>query len=351
MHAAIESPLRIVNRAVLSLFDSIPYGDALFRRLAEPYVAGHSVDEALDAIHSLFQTRGWYSTFDVLGEAAYTVAEADRYFSAYVDSATLAQNRFGSSYPRMLTFSLKPSAICAVDASGKHILPETSLDDRLENIVHAINDLGFGVTLDMEDRHFTTDELDAARYVWKRSAGVVDLGIVLQSGLHRTQEDVRKYLANESYPLPKEMIRVRVCIGIYSEPSEYATRSKKEAKQRLVERVRELFAAGVYVEIATHDPRVVETVVNDVILKQHISSDRFEFQFLKGVYQGEVLAQHLSSQGYIVRLYMPAELSLGEGDAYMKRRLIANPGLVFLAAKNVGQQILGVRTKQLPQGN
>ncbi|MBI5398381.1 hypothetical protein HZB03_02855, partial [Candidatus Woesearchaeota archaeon] len=63
------------------------------------------------------------------------------------------------------------------------------------------------------------------------------------------------------------------------------------------------------------------------------------FQFLKGVQEGYKASKELQERGYKVRFYMPCELSPGSGISYIKRRLIANPSLVWSGAKNAVQAL------------
>lgn len=60
-----------------------------------------------------------------------------------------------------------------------------------------------------------------------------------------------------------------------------------------------------------------------------------EFQFLKGVQKAYQIEKELLGKGFTVRYYMPAELKPGDGVPYMKRRLEANPGMVFVGAVNL----------------
>ena len=94
-------------------------------------------------------------------------------------------------------------------------------------------------------------------------------------------------------------------------------------------------------EIATHDHKVINKMINDIIIPKKIESDRFEFQFLKGVQNAYSIEKKLMAENYPVRYYMPVEIENGDGIPYMQRRLIANPGMVFVAAKNMMQQLAG----------
>ena len=247
----------------------------------------------------------------------------------------LLRNTFPKETPSSV--SVKPTSICAFEGDSPQTIVEGMiLEGRLEALVKHAKDNGICVTLDMEDSKWTYVSIQVGKQMWMK--GYDNFGICLQSRLDRTQADIRE-IFSKTYPVPKEKMRVRACIGIYEEP-EGAENDKEIAKERLLRRVDDLFGYGVYVEIATHDPRFVRRIIREVIVPRGIHRDRFEFQFLKGVHNGEVLAQKLSAEGYKVRFYMPTELREGDGTPYMQRRLLANPTLLTLGAKNVIQRVL-----------
>lgn len=344
MHDLAVTAVRGINQVFLDGLTTTAPGKKLFLRLADPYLAGHSLAEGVSCVAAYADQRR-HSTLDILGEESQTREEADAYLAAYRQLMTMLRERFPSSSPA--TLSTKPSTICAVNVAKTATLPQTPLPERLEELVihAAIHDLG--VTLDMEDHHWTDASLIAARRLWDRGYG--NLGIVLQSRLYRTESDIHQLFANRTYAVPRENIRVRVVIGIYLEPPEIAATSKRRAKELLIRRIGQLFDAGVYVEIATHDHAVIRAVQQGIITPRRIPPSRFEFQFLKGVENAYRIEPELLAAGYTVRYYLPIELSPGDGIPYMMRRLKANPTMVPLAAKNMVQALMhGARDGNLP---
>ena len=100
-----------------------------------------------------------------------------------------------------------------------------------------------------------------------------------------------------------------------------------------------MYDAGIYVEVATHDHGVINKI-KDRIVDEQLDRNRFEFQFLKGVQNGYAVEEDLRSYGFKTRFYMPTEIKEGDGTPYMERRIIANPGMVFSAAKNMVQMAM-----------
>ncbi len=331
-----------INSLFLSFLNSNHYTRKIIEKLGEPYLAGHSLEEGLENILKQYHEQQRYSTFDILGEEAATSQDVTQYLKAYSQALDFIGTYFphgNSPQERPASISVKPSAIClAVKTNSTVTISETTpLDHQVEILAARAREKGLDLTIDMEDHRWTDATLDAAQQVWK--SGYDNVGIVLQSRLYRTQRDIVDRIITSHYPFPKEKIRVRSCIGVYREPRTIATRNKPEMKERLWQHLVELFDAGIYVEIATHDSRLVHRLIDDIILPGHYPPTRYEFQFLKGVYNGEKLGLELRSAGHTVRDYMPVELKRGDGTPYMFRRLNANPELLVNGMKNIIQKI------------
>jgi len=333
LHDCYDHCFRQINKMFLNVLTSFVMGERIFKKLAEPYIAGHSLKQGIHSIKQ-FAKQKRYSTFSILGEDAVTVHKADYYLDAYEHIVDVLAEEIKPKH--VCSLSVKPTSICAIDENNPVLLQKTPFRPRLEKLAKYARKKGINMTLDMEDHNWTDLTLNGARYLWKK--GYKNIGIVLQSRLHRTKKDI-KNLFSKKYPIPKSSMRVRACIGIYNEPNKYATIRRSIAKEWLVERIEELFDAGVYVEIATHDHKVIHQVI-ELIERKKIPKNRFEFQFLKGVENAYAIENFLLKKGYKVRYYMPVELQLDDGVPYMKRRLIANPHMVVVGVKNVLQRML-----------
>jgi proline dehydrogenase len=336
--------LRVINTLALKGLISNKIGMKIFNSIAETYIGGHSIEEGLKTIER-FYCNGMFSTFNILGGSATTVEESDKCIGEYINMVDMIDNTF--KYEKPCTISVEANIITSVDGKTHKInKSETSLNFRLEKLVRYAAEKDIDITLDMDDHVWTDLSLDAAQYIWNQG---LKLGIVLQSRLHRTKDDIKKLFIENEYKIPIKYIRVRVCIGIFDEAKTIATKSKKEAKKRLVERIVELFDAGVYVEIATHDNKVIDTIINEIIKPRNINIDKFEFQFLKGVQIAYKIKDRLLDEGYKVRFYIPTELNPGDGLDYMIFRLYANPVMVLSGAKNTIQLVLNTFRKKLYQ--
>src|SRR5207237_5951163 len=120
--------------------------------------------------------------------------------------------------------------------------------------------------------------------------GLNDVGIVLQSYLRRTFDDVQDIL--------KIPARIRICKGAYNEPPEVAFPDKKDVDENYVRVMKALLSSGVYHGIATHDQRMIEAT-KDFARREGVGRDKFEFQMLYGVRRD--LQAKLAREGYGMR--------------------------------------------------
>ncbi|MDP6424023.1 MAG: proline dehydrogenase family protein, partial [Planctomycetota bacterium] len=165
------------------------------------------------------------------------------------------------------------------------------------------------------------------------------VGIVLQTRLHRTEEDLSR--------IPRG-IRVRLVIGIYNEPAEHAIRDKRQMKKRLLDAAKLLFERGHYVEFATHDRAWNVRFLEEVVPAAGVGPDRYEVQMLYGVpmlrFQDDLVAGKIGRQGPVrVRVYVPFATSWDHALAYLRRRLGENPTMAFSVGRNLLRGSIGRR--------
>jgi proline dehydrogenase len=270
---------------------------ALVEPFARRYVAGSTFEDALRVAGEL-ASRGFLTTFDVLGEEHRT----EEPVRALVEE-----------YRRILREEREPDATLSVrmTALGFRVSEELCRRNLLA-LAREAAARGRGLTIDMEDSSTTTATLDAYRTL--RSEGLDDVGIVLQAYLRRTLADVEALAALAP--------RVRVVKGIWVEPPELLVADVEANYVRVLEG---LLAAGCYVEIATHDERLVERALELVG-----GTDGHEFQLLLGV--KPALGERLVAAGHRVRIYVPYG---ADWYGYCMRRLQENPAVARAVAGDV----------------
>ncbi len=287
----------------------------LVKLFASPYVAGDSIEAAVDTAQKLWEERRVCSTIDLLGEEL----ESDEEVQYSVDVYERLLDALGSQ--DYATISLKPTQL------GSHRGRE-NCQEVIRGIVLRAEQYKIKVNLDMEDHSLTDMTLDIFRALKKDHP---TFGTVLQSRLFRTDDDI--------ISLKDMNARIRICIGIYNEPKEIALQSKPEMKKKLLQQVELLFKEGHYPEIATHDEAVINEAIN-IAEKLNIKKDQYEVQMLMGVPK-QAIQDELVQDGILVRLYVPFAEKWKYATAYCKRRLAANPAMAAYILKNILQKIAG----------
>lgn len=300
--------------------------DFLVRFFARPYVAGDSLEDGLAAARTLLG-QGITTSLDLLYEGITSEAEVATVRRVYADMVEACAG-FEDVQTRP-TVSLKPSSFTTRPLERGADMDAAGSEDAIRAIVAQARARGVGLTIDMEDRHWTDWTLDLFRRLL--AEGQDHVGIVLQTRLHRTEADL------DSLP---PGCRVRLVIGIYLEPPEHATADKKEMKQRMLRFAGTLLARGHRVELATHDEAVVRAFLDEVVPAAGVGSDRYEVQMLYGVPRAAMHRQlvegRLGGQGPVgVRLYVPFATSWKLALAYLRRRLLENPSMAFAVARNL----------------
>ena len=182
------------------------------------------------------------------------------------------------------------------------------------------------VRIDMEDSSTTDDTLRLYRQL--REAGFDNVGVVLQSRLRRTLDDIRD--------LADLQPSVRICKGIYIEPGEIAFQGYEEVRANFVKALEALLDAGCYVGIATHDEWLLSEG-RRIVSRRGLCHEDYEFQMLLGVTAGA--GNRLVREGHQLRIYVPFGADWYE---YSLRRLQENPKLAgYIAADTVGRLLPG----------
>jgi proline dehydrogenase len=153
------------------------------------------------------------------------------------------------------------------------------------------------------------------------------VGTVLQAYLYRTEKDAERLLT--------QGIRIRLCKGAYKEGPEHAFPAKADVDAnyvklmtRMVTYVNPALGRPVFCGMATHDERIIETMVR-FVQQQGIVKSSFEFQMLYGIRRD--LQRRLVKEGFGVRVYIPFGT---EWYPYFMRRLAERPANVLFLAKN-----------------
>lgn len=300
----------------MSLFDSlvvatIPFVPRPFiRHFADPYIAGEELADAVRVV-KLLNREGAMATVDVLGEAVTNLDEAARAADSYLPVLdAIERERLDAN------ISIKPTQLGLAldyDACRENFL----------RVIERVRMYDSFLRIDMEDSPYTTLTLDLVQDL-RREYGKI--GAVLQAYMRRSMSDLRERIIPDK-------INLRLCKGIYIEPSEIAFRDFDVVRRNYVRLLRIALEAGVYVGIATHDELLVWEAFT-LIDELGLDREQYEFQMLLGVRPD--LRRQIISEGHRMRVYVP----FGEDwYAYSARRLKENPKVAGYVLKD----ILGLR--------
>jgi proline dehydrogenase len=281
---------------------------ALGRRVSGRFVAGMSVEDALEATKAT-NAKGMSVSVDNLGENVTNLEEARH-------SAQLYHEMLDQLHTRKLnanvSMKLTHMGLDVDEAAARTIAAE---------LVSHAERIGNFVRIDMEGSPYTQKTLDIVQELHRQPGHANHVGAVIQAYLHRSEGDVHDLCA--------QRIRIRLCKGAYKEPATIAFQDKSEVDANFVKLMKILVKSGVYHGIATHDPKMIDAT-KEFARAENIPPSAFEFQMLYGVRRD--LQEQLVEEGWGMRVYIPFGT---EWYPYLMRRLAERPANVLFILKNL----------------
>jgi proline dehydrogenase len=281
--------------------------NGLARKFASRFVAGETIDEAVQAARELAE-RGITASLDLLGESVTIESEA-----------IAARDQYLQMLDRMAAAGEQVNVSVKLTQMGLDISEDLCYANMIRILGKAKELRGF-VRLDMESSEYTQRTLDF--FTHRLFGNYRDhCGVVIQSALRRSERDIDDLIALSA--------RVRLCKGAYLEPPEVAFPDKKDVDQSYVRLMERLLLRGNYPGIATHDEAIIAHA-RRFTDQQQITADRFEFQMLYGVRRD--LQGRLRHAGYNVRVYIPFGT---QWYPYLMRRLAERPANIAFILGNL----------------
>jgi RHH-type proline utilization regulon transcriptional repressor/proline dehydrogenase/delta 1-pyrroline-5-carboxylate dehydrogenase len=297
---------------------------AAMRLMGEIFVMGRTIDEAIRRMEKK-ENSGFTASFDMLGEAARTFPDAERYFHAYEG----AIRAVGGVAERGHSISVKLSALHPRYEVAQYDRCVPSLIGQVEALAALAKQSGIAFTIDAEESERLEMSLDIVEAVAGLPSlkGWDGLGMAVQAYGKRCRPTIA--WADAIGAATGRRIAVRLVKGAYWDSEIKRTQEQGLADYPLFTRkastdvsylacAKDMLAAkNIYPAFATHNALTVAT-----ILEWAGSSRDFEFQRLHGM--GEGLYEGLvREEGYRTRIYAPVG---GHRDllAYLVRRLLEN---------------------------
>jgi proline dehydrogenase len=275
------------------------------RRMARRFVAGESLDEAIEAARRC-NDAGMLTSLDYLGENVANTTDAQHSRDTYLEI-----------FERIAKEGIQANVSCKLTQLGLDLNMDFCQGLVMSIVEFAAHFENF-LRIDMEGSLYTQRTIDLVKSVRVRNPAV---GTVIQSYLYRSETDITDLLAYGC--------RIRLCKGAYKESVEVAYPEKADVDANYVRLMQMLLSSGFYHGIATHDPKMIAATIRFAAAKQ-ISKDDFEFQMLYGVRTD--LQRRLVRDGYRIRIYIPFG---NDWFPYFMRRLAERPANLGFLLRNL----------------
>jgi RHH-type transcriptional regulator, proline utilization regulon repressor / proline dehydrogenase / delta 1-pyrroline-5-carboxylate dehydrogenase len=337
--------------------------------LGRQFVMGRNIDEALERAEAM-ERKGYRYSYDMLGEAARTARDADRYFDAY-EAAIAAIGRAGAGKDPILSpgISVKLSALHPryEMAQRKRTLGE--MVPRLVELAKAAKAVDIGFTIDAEEADRLDVSLDAIEAV-SGHPSLKDwdgLGLAIQAYQKRCLPLV-DWLADLARKHRRRLM-VRLVKGAYWDSEIKVSQERGLAGYPVFTRkattdvsylacARRLLSDGsaFYPQFATHNAHSLAAII-EMAGGEAAAREKLEFQRLHGM--GEALYNEVTpaeAMGIPCRVYAPVG-SHEDLLAYLVRRLLENGANTSFVNRIVDEkapldEIVAdpiVRVRKLPQ--
>jgi proline dehydrogenase len=181
--------------------------------------------------------------------------------------------------------------------------------ERVARLLDLANGHGMSLRIDMEESAIVDATLDL--YQRLRDSGRDNVGVVLQSYLHRAPADLERLL-----PLG---LNVRLVKGAYLEAPSIALQHRRDIDEAYIALMERALPNADMTAIATHDPAMIQ-VARSIIDREAIPPERYEIQMLYGIAEAE--------QRRVLEAGLPLRISAPYGPtwfSYLMRRLAERP--------------------------
>jgi RHH-type proline utilization regulon transcriptional repressor/proline dehydrogenase/delta 1-pyrroline-5-carboxylate dehydrogenase len=324
---------RLVKRAGEPVIRSAMH--QAMRIMGKQFVLGRTIDEAIKHSKS-YRAKGYTYSFDMLGEAAFTDADAETYFESYLSairSLASSHDSWRDDRPQP-SISIKLSALFPRYEEAHHGLVMDELYQRVLIIIKEARQLNVAITIDAEeaDRLELSLRLFAKLYHNPAVKGWGLFGLVIQAYSKRALP-VLGYLTSLAREQGDE-IPVRLVKGAYWDTeikhaqqlglADYPVFTRKENTDvSYMACARYLLSTAtdncIYPQFASHNAHTVAALMEMATMNP---TRDFEFQRLHGM--GDALYDSLISEHNInVRIYAPVGAHK-DLLPYLVRRLLEN---------------------------
>ncbi|MCX7114745.1 MAG: bifunctional proline dehydrogenase/L-glutamate gamma-semialdehyde dehydrogenase PutA [Gammaproteobacteria bacterium] len=307
--------------------------DQAMRIMGKQFVMGRTIQEALKRAKKQ-EAQGYRYSYDMLGEAALTTDDAERYFGSYLDAIHAIGK---SANPELLPhqnpgISIKLSALHPRYSESQHEYVLKTLPPKLLELAQAAKSYQLGMTIDAEESERLDLSLDVMEAVIKSPSlsGWDGFGLAVQSYQKRAYEVIE--WVGEIARTYQRRLMVRLIKGAYWDSeikkaqmqglSDYPVFTRKTftdvSFQACIKKLLTMTDV-IYPQFATHNAHTVATT-----LEMAGTYQDFEFQCLHGM--GNELYEEIVPKNKLnipCRIYAPVG-SHEDLLPYLVRRLLEN---------------------------
>ena len=323
--------MKVVNRSSEAVVRTAV--DQAMRIMSKQFVMGRTIDEALTRAQKK-EAHGYRYSYDMLGEAALTSVDAERYFNAYknaIETIGKKADKTADLYKKA-GISIKLSALHPRYNEAQHERVIAELPQKLLALARLARDYDIGLTIDAEESERLDISLDVMEKVFIDDSlnGWNGFGLALQSYQKRAFY-VLDWVAALARSKQRRMM-VRLIKGAYWDSeikktqmqglNEYPVFTRKVftdvSFQACAKKILTMTDA-IYPQFATHNAYSVAMVLNLVGDYRD-----FEFQCLHGM-GNELYEQVVPKEAFGIpcRIYAPVG-SHEDLLPYLVRRLLEN---------------------------
>ena len=295
--------IHLLNKIIVFFMPIVP--KFVVRFFSKRYIAGPELKDGVSVVKELM-SNGMCATMDILGEDINSKEQAGETTREYFQVLEAIRDE-----------NLDANISVKLTALGLKIDKEFCYE-QTRSIVQKAKELNNFVRIDMEDHTCTDDTIAIYRRIKKEFDNV---GIVLQSYLRRTLDDVKQLVAEHGH--------FRICKGIYIEPRKVAWKDPEIVNWNFIKATEMMLKGNCYTGIATHDEKLVWHGMR-IVQELNLNKNQYEFQMLLGV--DESLRQIILDAGHRMRVYVPFGK---QWYAYSTRRLKENPSMVGYILKRI----------------
>ncbi|WP_424192392.1 bifunctional proline dehydrogenase/L-glutamate gamma-semialdehyde dehydrogenase PutA [Ampullimonas aquatilis] len=307
--------------------------------LGKQFVAGQTIDDALQHA-SHWEQQGFSYSFDMLGEAAMTAPDADRYTAAYTEAIhAIGRKHQGQGVYRSAGISIKLSALHPRYQPSQQVRVMSELWPRLLSLAELAREYEIGLHIDAEESERLELSLCLLKALCEAPGlqGWQGIGFVVQAYQKRAPYVIDRLI--DLATRTEHRLMIRLVKGAYWDAEIKRTQQEGQVDYPVFTRkahtdvsylvcAQKLLAAPkqIYAEFATHNALTLAMVYQmaEQAFPDYQSDGQYEFQCLHGM--GEALYSQVVGNAHLkrhCRIYAP----VGSHEtllAYLVRRLLEN---------------------------